>query len=389
MIRIAISGICGRMGQALFDYASASSEFQVVFGVDTYPHPLSCPVFDSFEGCSLGVDVVVDFSTPSALDSILNYAEEAGARVVLATTGYSTEQLDRIGYASENTAIFISSNMSLGVTMLGQLVKDATRFLGDDYDIEIIETHHRNKIDAPSGTALTLAKEINIVKDNSLSYAFDRAKGKRGGNEIGFHSIRGGAVSGKHSVMFLGNGENITLSHEAESKDIFLCGALRAVEFILTKSSGLYGMKHLITHKKPLTSVICDGDFSILSIPSIREKNCATLFKNIQGCGLCLDSVQHNINNDGALHLSLCFKNCKNAVNMLVSDIPHRLQSNVGKIEILDVEDKTIIYDILSLMKSVGAKVHLFSLTHNALVLYIDGDKIAQGQYAIRSYFKL
>ena len=389
MIRIAISGICGRMGQALFDYASASSEFQVVFGVDTYPHPLSCPVFDSFEGCSLGVDVVVDFSTPSALDSILNYAEETGARVVLATTGYSTEQLDRIGYASENTAIFMSSNMSLGVTMLGQLVKDATRFLGDDYDIEIIETHHRNKIDAPSGTALSLAKEINVVKDNSLSYTFDRAKGKRGGNEIGFHSIRGGAVSGKHSVMFLGNGENITLSHEAESKDIFICGALRAVEFILTKSSGLYGMKHLITHKMPLSSVTAEEGFSLLLIPNISEGDCANLFRDIQRNQLHICDTQQYTNHNGDVHLSLCFNGVPNCINNLVKNIPYTYKTDLGKITITNLENSGIIYDILSLLKSVGAKVYCFSSAHNSMVFYIDKDRIAQGQYAIKSYFKL
>ena len=389
MIRIAISGIGGRMGQTLFACASASSEFQIVFGVDTYPRPMSCPVFDSFEGCSLEVDVVVDFSCPSALDSVLSYAEKSGAKVVLATTGYSAEQIERIRFSSERTAIFMSSNMSLGVTTLGQLAKDATRLLGDDFDVEIVEAHHRNKLDAPSGTALSLAKEINLVKDNSLFNAFDRPKGKRGQSEIGFHSIRGGTVSGKHSVMFLGNGESITLTHEAESKDIFACGALKAVEFICSKDSGLYGMKHLITHQMPLSSVTAEEGFSLLSIPNISEGDYANLFRDIQRNQLHICDTQQYTNHNGDVHLSLCFKVVPNRIKNLVKDIPYTYQTDLGKITITNIKNSGIIYDILSLLKSVGTKVYCFSSAHNSMVFYIDKDRIAQGQYAIKSYFKL
>ena len=218
MIKIAISGAAGRIGRTIFKSLIGSTEFEAVFGVDVNgADDLPYPVYKSFAASPLDADVVIDFSSPAALDDILAYAAEKEAKLVLATTGYTPEQEKRVEYAANTVPVFRASNMSLGVNLLGSLAKEAAKFLGEDYDIEIVETHHNHKLDSPSGTALTLANEINSVRDNSLEYTYGRheAKHRREKNELGIHAVRRGTVVGNHEVMFLGTGEVIPLAHES------------------------------------------------------------------------------------------------------------------------------------------------------------------------------
>ena len=225
MINIAISGASGRIGRTIYKSLIGSTEFEPVFGVDVGgADDLPYPVYKSFAASPLDADVVIDFSSPAALDDILAYAAEKKCRLVLATTGYTPEQEKRVEYAANEVPVFRASNMSLGVNLLGNLAKEAAKFLGEDYDIEIVETHHNRKLDSPSGTALTLANEINSVRDNSLVYTYGRheVKHRREANEIGIHAVRGGTVVGKHEIMFLGTGEVITLMHESENKEVFV-----------------------------------------------------------------------------------------------------------------------------------------------------------------------
>ena len=388
MIRIAISGACGRMGRALYDFIRNRADLQAVFGVDTYCGDADFPIFDSFEGCTLDADVVVDFSSPSALDGILNYAESTGARVVLATTGYSTEQLERIKYFSKRVAIFQSANMSLGVSLLGQLTKDATRFL-KGYDVEVVETHHNKKADAPSGTALTLARDINSVLDGSLSLVCGRTNGKRGVNDLTIHSIRGGTAIGKHSVMFFGGGENLTLTHEAESKDVFICGTLRAISFIITRQTGIYTMKDLLAHCKPALSISTSAEYSIISFVGVDEKDITTLFKSIYDNNLPVDDLCLFEAIDGSFNLSISFKGDDNSLNTLASDITFTRTDSIGKITLAGVEAKDIQFEILRLLKSVGAKIHMLSTSESTLSVFVDEGKLVQSEYALKSYFKI
>ena len=170
MIKIAISGAAGRIGRTIYKSLIGSTEFEPVFGVDVGgADDLPYPVYKSFAASPLDADVVIDFSSPAALDDILAYAAEKKCRLVLATTGYTPEQEKRVEYAANDVPVFRASNMSLGVNLLGNLAKEAAKFLGEDYDIEIVETHHNRKLDSPSGTALTLANEINSVRTRSAS----------------------------------------------------------------------------------------------------------------------------------------------------------------------------------------------------------------------------
>ena len=387
MIRIAISGAGGRMGRALYDFAKACPDIEVVFGVDTYCVDLSYPVFDTFDCCTLTADVVVDFSNPSALDGILDYAEKTGAKVILATTGYSDAQQEKIKYYSKKMGIFQASNMSLGVGLLCQLSKDATRFL-DGYDIEIVETHHNKKADAPSGTALTLAKEINQVKDNSLDLLCGRDKSKRSVNDLTIHSVRGGTTVGKHSVMFFGCGENLTISHEAESKDLFASGAVSAVKFIMTKKKGLYGIKDLLTHCKPITSISIEKGFSVLSLTHLKEKDIAQLFKDMKDNNLPVDEVCQTSNNSSTFSLHLSFKGDDCLQNHL-ENINHTAFFDQGKIVISGVESNKIAFDILSVLKGVSANVTMMTTSQNTISIFIAQDKLIECEYALKSYFKI
>ena len=244
MINVLLSGACGKMGKTVSLIAENDSEVNIICGVDKADLICDFPVFHSFDDVNIKPDVIIDFSIASALDGILKYAVSNNIPAILATTGYSSEQIEKIKEASKKIPIFFSFNMSIGVNLLCSLAKKVSGVLGDGFDIEIIEKHHNQKIDAPSGTAIMLANAINEQCDEKYRYEYDRhsKRQKRDKNEIGIHSIRGGNIVGEHDVIFAGEDEVITLSHSANSKKIFAVGAIRAAKFIVNKPSGMYDM---------------------------------------------------------------------------------------------------------------------------------------------------
>ena len=179
---------------------------------------------------------------------MLDYALKTKTPVVIATTGYSDDQINKIKEASKEIAIFFTFNLSLGVNLICSLAKKAADILGNAFDVEIVEKHHNQKIDAPSGTAIMLANAVNEVFDNKMKYEYDRhsKREKRPKNEIGIHSVRGGTIVGEHDVIFAGRDEVITISHSAASKAVFAAGAVKAAKFIASKKNGLYDMNNII-----------------------------------------------------------------------------------------------------------------------------------------------
>ena len=210
---------------------------------------LGYPVFPSLDQCSMEADVIVDFASPKAVDGLLAYSCKKQVPVVLCTTGLSMEQLAAVEKASQVTAILRSANMSLGVNLLLKLVSDAARVLaGSGFDMEIVEKHHNQKVDAPSGTALALADSMNQAMDGQYAYTCDRStrREKRNPKEIGISSVRGGSIVGEHDVIFAGRDEVLTLSHTAYSKAIFAKGALEAAKFLAGKKPGMYSMTDVV-----------------------------------------------------------------------------------------------------------------------------------------------
>lgn len=249
MTRIIICGCSGAMGRNVTATAATRSDCTVVAGIDTrLPEVSSYPVFASIGECTVECDAVIDFSSPSALDSLLAYGAEKKVPLILCATGYSDDQIARIREASATTPIFKTGNLSLGINLLISLAKKAAAVLGDSFDIEIVEKHHNQKVDAPSGTALMLADAVAETLEERPSYVYDRhsCRMKRDRHEIGIHSIRGGTITGQHDVIFAGQNEVVTLSHTAESKGVFAAGAVNAAVFMAGKPAGLYDMDDLL-----------------------------------------------------------------------------------------------------------------------------------------------
>ena len=246
-MKVIINGCTGRMGSALSEQCRQAG-VTVICGVDRRPCEYWYPVYGSLSLVSEKADVLIDFSAASALEEVLSYAERTSTPLVLATTGYTAEQNAWIIKTSESLPVFRSKNMSLGVSLAASLAAEAAKALGGDFDIEIIETHHSGKVDAPSGTALMIADEITGAVGGEHDYVFDRTgrREPRGKNEIGIQSVRGGGVVGDHTVMFLGKYESIAISHRAFDRSLFASGALRAAEFVSGLGPGLYSMKDLI-----------------------------------------------------------------------------------------------------------------------------------------------
>lgn len=237
------------MGKTVYNCTLDRVDCKVVAGIDLFTEQYAdFPIVDSPAKLPVKPDVIIDFSNPASLDVLLEYCLSTGTPVVIASTGYTDEQIARIRSAAEQIPVFFTFNMSLGINLLVQLAKKAAEVLGDRFDIEIVEKHHNQKLDAPSGTAIMLANAINETLDNSKQYVYDRhsRRQKREKSEIGMHAIRGGTIVGEHDVIFAGNDEVITLSHSAASKTVFAEGSVKAAVYLKDQPAGLYDMQMLI-----------------------------------------------------------------------------------------------------------------------------------------------
>jgi len=250
MIKVIINGINGKMGKVLSNAVINTENMELAAGFDIYDDGKNeCTVYKKPTDFKGEADVIIDFSHPALLKDLLSYATETKTAVVVATTGLSEDEKNLMAEASKKIAVFHSANMSLGVNLLIDLVKQAANVLYENYDIEIIEKHHNQKIDAPSGTALMIADEISAVLDNGMNYIYDRhsVRKKREKKEIGMHAVRGGTIVGEHEVIFAGKDEIISVNHLAMSKEIFATGSIRAAKFIVKKQNGMYSMKDVIS----------------------------------------------------------------------------------------------------------------------------------------------
>lgn len=250
MTRIIMSGCSGAMGKMIADIVKEDKDAEIAAGIDVIEDcSNSFPVFHKISECDVAADAIIDFSTPKILDELLDYSIEKKIPIVLCTTGYTEEQLAKIESAAEKTAVLKSANMSLGINTLLKLVQDAAKvFAAEGFDVEIVEKHHNQKLDAPSGTALALADSVNEAMGNPYEYVYDRSqrREKRNKKELGISAVRGGTIVGEHEVIFAGKDEVITFSHTAYSKAVFGKGAVSAAKFLNGKTAGRYEMADVI-----------------------------------------------------------------------------------------------------------------------------------------------
>ena len=253
MTRAIMNGCNGKMGQCITGICAQDPDIEIVAGIDTYDGIKNdYPVFTSLAECDVEADVIIDFSNAKAVDALIDHCVKKQIPVVLCTTGLSEEQLTKVEKAYEKVAILKSANMSLGINTLMELLKKAAMvFAPAGFDMEIVEKHHNQKLDAPSGTALALADSMNEALDDAYTYKYDRSqeRKKRDKYEIGISAVRGGNIVGEHEVIFAGQDEVIEFKHTAYSKAVFAKGAVEAAKFLNGKSAGHYDMADVIAAK--------------------------------------------------------------------------------------------------------------------------------------------
>ena len=250
MVKILMHGCNGKMGRMITEIVKNEEDAVIAAGVDKFTGiPNDYPVVEEITQCDVDVDVVIDFSNAGAVDELLDYCVKKSLPVVLCTTGLSDEQLKKVDECSEKIAVLKSANMSMGINLLLKLLKDAAKVLAPaGYDIELVEKHHNQKLDAPSGTALALADSINEAMGNEYEYVYDRSqvRKKRDAKEIGISAVRAGTIVGEHEVIFAGTDEVIEFKHTAYSRSVFAKGAVEAGKFLAGRPAGMYDMGDVI-----------------------------------------------------------------------------------------------------------------------------------------------
>lgn len=348
MIKILIYGISGRLGQAVCDCACAADDLVITAGVDKFPGEGAnlFSVYKNIEDVIETVDVVIDFSRPDSIDSILPFAKRRGCGVVIGTTGHTAQQKENISACAADIPVFFASNMSLGVNLQIELVRKAAEFLGEAFDIEIIEKHHNIKADAPSGTALALAEELNSVFLNTREFAFGRtpSSGRRQKKEIGIHAVRGGTLVGEHQVLFLGNDEVLSVEHQALSKHVFAVGALRAARFLEGKAPGLYTMADMISEATTVTRIYSDSEQAVVTLSEVPAVPSPTsfIFGKLAKQGINLDIISQSTPINGKLSISFSMPRSDIAkVREVIADIrknhpsvEHAIMDSVTKLTI-------------------------------------------------------
>jgi 4-hydroxy-tetrahydrodipicolinate reductase len=249
-MKVLLHGCNGRMGQVLVRLISEASDMEIVCGVDSFPEKLKndFPVYSTLEKVTEDVDILIDFSNHSCIRDIIKFGRLKELPLIICTTGFTPDERELMLDASALIPIFNSANMSIGVNILMSLVKQAAKSLSEGFDIEIIEKHHNQKLDSPSGTALMIADAINNTLEDKHNYVYGRHSKteKRTKKEIGIHAIRGGSIVGEHQVIFAGGGEVIEINHSALSRDVFGYGAIAAGRFMINRKPGMYNMDDVV-----------------------------------------------------------------------------------------------------------------------------------------------
>ena len=250
MTKIIMLGCNGRMGQMITDMVKQDEECTIVAGIDIVDNrDNGYPVYTKLADCDVEADAIIDFTSATDFESRMDYAVDKQIPIIECSTGLSEEQMDYLKKASEKVAVLKSANMSLGINLLMKLLKEAAvKLAGDGFDVEIVEKHHNQKLDAPSGTALALADSINEAMDDRYEYIYDRSqvRQKRDKKELGISAVRGGTIVGEHEVIFAGTDEVITFKHTAYSRAVFAKGSITAAKYLKGKAAGLYDMSDVL-----------------------------------------------------------------------------------------------------------------------------------------------
>jgi 4-hydroxy-tetrahydrodipicolinate reductase len=331
MIRIILNGALGKVGRMITELAAYEDEMEIVAGIDKFAAGAgaSFPLFEAIGDDVPEGDVLIDFSRPEALRDVLAFCAKRGMAVLLGTTGYTEEDVAFIREMTATLRVFRSANMSLGINLLMDLTREAAATL-KGYDIELIEMHHNTKVDAPSGTALMLADGINRELQGGKHYKFGRhtKTERRQPSEIGIHAIRGGTIVGEHEILYIGQDEVISLKHTAQSRRIYAMGALRAAEYVVRCTPGLYNMQNLLAEQYSVTSLMIDNDQAMLTVwdADSTPQSVASLFKALGEAGVLVDMISQTSPRGGKVDVSFSLprEDVAKAMNVLQERQPEQ-----------------------------------------------------------------
>ena len=401
MVRIIINGATGAMGRAIAQCAAArSDEFTVVAGIAKHGDPEYHPGFPIYLDpgqCAEPADIVIDFSLPDALEGAIALAKAKNAGLVIGTTGIGPEGKARIEAAAEEIPVFMASNMSLGVNLQIDLVKRAASFLGDPFEVEIIEKHHNKKLDAPSGTALSLANAISEQYPDGKEYVYDRhsVRRRRDRRELGIHSVRGGTIVGEHQVMFIGDDEILEIYHSARSKKVFAQGALRAAQFIFGRDPKVYSMGEIFADLNALTDVSVTPNQSVITVSGMDcdPAAIASLFSAIADVDINIDMISQTTPKDGKVDISFTLPDAmQQAALTAISGFPVSAQAQSGlakmSVEGFGMEHRPgIAAQMFSVLAKAGVPVRLVTTSETKISYCIDSKDIDAAYLATKDTF--
>ncbi len=403
MIRILLHGICGHMGRAILEAANAQSGlYSVVAGVDCADGSgLPVPVYSNCDSVREQFDVLIDFSVAAALPQTLLFAEKRRVPIVVGTTGLTDRHLRLLQGASEQIPVFQTGNMSLGVNLQLDLIRQAKAALGGGFDVEIIERHHRRKVDAPSGTALMLAKCIQAESPGGSELVFGRheTNKRRTDEEIGLHSVRGGTIVGEHEVLFLGRDEVVEINHRAYSKQVFAVGALRAAGYLIGKHNGLYNMQDVVTESNVASHVSLTEEQAIISIGKLPMDGnlCARILALVAEQNVSVDMISMNFpaERGGSLGFTVaerCLSDASNALMPLIAEqgVSIRTESGMAKITIEGSGMPLrcgVAADLLGILSGASIAVRLITTSETKIELCVSAAQAARAVSKIESQF--
>ncbi|HHW69761.1 MAG TPA: 4-hydroxy-tetrahydrodipicolinate reductase [Clostridiales bacterium] len=407
MIDIIIHGCNGTMGQVVANTAISDSDINIVAGIDMCPQAKDnpFPTYDSLDECEVGCDVIVDFSRHDAVVPMLSIAAQKKIPVVIATTGISDKDKSFIEEKSDVIPIFMASNMSVGVNLMYELIRRSATALSDDFDIEIIEKHHNQKIDSPSGTAYTMAHIINEVFSGRKHFSYGRhsQNAKRSKDEIGIHAIRGGTIVGEHSVLFAGVDEILEIKHTAYSKQIFAVGALKAAKFLkAVNKPGLYDMTDMMAHESLVTSVYTEQDIAMITLNSLPNSSeiIAKIFKALGEHNINIDMISQTAPVNSRINISFTLpeEDLNKAIeitgpfNTQIPELRTDVFAEICKITVegLGMEKYAgVAGDVFSTMAKNNINIKIITTSETKISFIIDAVDESKAVQAIKDTFNL
>ncbi|MBN2050213.1 MAG: 4-hydroxy-tetrahydrodipicolinate reductase [Spirochaetales bacterium] len=406
MLRLIINGSSGRMGRVLAQAVDAADDCEIVAGIDPQggTGDETFPIYTSIGGCTREADVLIDFSSPESVNALVDILIARKLPAVLATTGLSEQTEKKLQAAGKRIPILRAANMSVGVNLVKNLIFKTAMVLGPDFDVEIVERHHNQKKDAPSGTARVLADAVNRAREQGLNYIYGRQglTGARTKSELGIHAVRGGTIVGEHDVLFAGKDEVVEVSHRAYSRLVFAEGALAAARYVASKPPGFYTMDDLVAEQTVVTNVYYSMSEALVEITGIPSKmeNLATVFGAFARADINIDMISQGLGVSNTWDLSFTVEHSDaEAVDQVVKSITAsvpgvsvRVETDIAKVTVggLGMETQSgVAYRVFRAMAEADISIQAITTSETKISFVINRRSLEETLAVIKGEFGL